>query len=49
MIALHLEKVTKVYRKGENEIRALDGIDLDIETGEFLTVVGPSGSGRSPR
>ena len=45
--ALHLEKVTKIYRKGDNEVRALDGIDLDINQGEFLTVVGPSGSGKT--
>lgn len=45
--ALHLEKVTKIYRKGDNEVRALDGIDLDIAQGEFLTVVGPSGSGKT--
>ncbi|MGA2546150.1 MAG: ABC transporter ATP-binding protein [Rectinemataceae bacterium] len=47
MTALHLEKVTKIYRKGDNEVRALDGVDLDIEAGEFLTVVGPSGSGKT--
>jgi putative ABC transport system ATP-binding protein len=47
MTALQLTKITKVYRKGGNEIRALDGIDLDIEAGEFLTVVGPSGSGKT--
>jgi putative ABC transport system ATP-binding protein len=47
MAALHLEQVTKVYRKGDNEVRALDGVDLDIEAGEFLTVVGPYGSGKT--
>jgi putative ABC transport system ATP-binding protein len=45
--ALHLEHVTKVYHKGEGEVRALDGVDLDIEAGEFLTLVGPSGSGKT--
>lgn len=47
MAALHLEGITKVYRKGDNEVRALDGINLDIDAGEFLTVVGPSGSGKT--
>ena len=42
-----LEKVAKTYRIGDQEIRALDGVDLRIEEGEFLAIIGPSGSGKS--
>lgn len=42
-----LEKVTKVYGKGEVQIKAVDGIDFSIEKGEFVIVVGPSGAGKT--
>ena len=41
------EGIGKVYGKGENQVRALDGIDLSIEKGEFAAVMGASGSGKS--
>jgi len=47
MAALHLEKVTRIYRKGGDEVRALGGIDLDIDAGEYLAIVGPSVSGKT--
>jgi putative ABC transport system ATP-binding protein len=42
-----LEHVTKIYGEGETEVRALDGVDLAIERGELVAVMGPSGSGKS--
>ncbi len=47
MPLVHLEDVCKTYRVGDQEIRALDGINLRIEAGEFLSIIGPSGSGKS--
>lgn len=42
-----LENVTKVYKMGEVEIRAADGIDFSISKGEFVVIVGPSGAGKT--
>ena len=39
--------LTKVYVNGEVEVRALDGVDLDVWAGEMLVLLGPSGSGKS--
>ena len=47
MALLELRDVRKVYHLGGEEIRALDGITLDIEGGEFVSIIGPSGSGKS--
>lgn len=44
---LELSNVVKEYRVGGQAVRALDGIDLRLEAGEFTSVVGPSGSGKS--
>lgn len=42
-----LEDVYKIYNAGENEVRALDGVSMEINEGEFVTIVGSSGSGKS--
>ena len=42
-----LKDVKKRYRMGEVEIMAADGIDFQIERGEFAVVVGPSGAGKT--
>jgi lipoprotein-releasing system ATP-binding protein len=43
---IEIRNLSKVYLGGV-EVRALDGIDLDIQRGEFLSIIGPSGSGKS--
>jgi putative ABC transport system ATP-binding protein len=45
--AASAEALVKIYGKGDAEVRALDGIDLEIRRGEFTAVMGPSGSGKS--
>ena len=42
-LAAELRNVSKIYRLGEEEIRALDDVSLDIEAGEFISIIGPSG------
>jgi putative ABC transport system ATP-binding protein len=44
---ISLRRVTKVYDMDETAVRALNGIDLDIASGEYVGVMGPSGSGKT--
>ena len=47
MAILETENLKKIYGSGAGEVRALDGINMSVETGEFVAVVGSSGSGKS--
>jgi putative ABC transport system ATP-binding protein len=44
---IRLENVVKGYRRGEQEVRALNGVSLRLDKGQFLSIMGPSGSGKS--
>jgi putative ABC transport system ATP-binding protein len=44
---LNLRAVTKVYGTGESEVRALDQVDLELQIGEVVAVMGPSGAGKT--
>jgi putative ABC transport system ATP-binding protein len=44
---IQIKGLTKLYRMGDAVVHALDGVDLEIERGEFVAITGPSGSGKS--
>ena len=43
MSLIEIKDIYKIYNPGENEVRALDGVNLTIERGEFVAIVGQSG------
>jgi putative ABC transport system ATP-binding protein len=47
MALVEVRNISKIYRLGGEEIRALDDVSLDIDGGEFISIIGPSGSGKS--
>ena len=47
MEVLNTKNLKKIYGNGENQVKALDGINLSIKQGEFVSIVGTSGSGKS--
>jgi putative ABC transport system ATP-binding protein len=44
---IEIDNITKIYKLGDSEVRALDGVNLHIDKGEMLAIKGPSGSGKS--
>ena len=44
---IEIKNITKYYGKGESRFKALDGVSMNIKDGEFLVVLGASGSGKS--
>ena len=44
---IEIRDLVKVYRMGDNDVRALDGVAVGVEHGEFVAIMGPSGSGKS--
>ena len=47
MSIVQFENVSRVYRSGDHELRALDGVDLALDEGKFVVILGPSGAGKS--
>lgn len=44
---IQIKNIKKYYQMGETEVRALDGVDIDIDRNEYIAIMGPSGSGKS--
>ncbi len=47
MAIVEFKNVTRIYKSGDHEQRALDGLNLALEEGKFIVILGPSGAGKS--
>ena len=48
MDILKIEHLSKIYGKGDTEVRALDDVSFTVPKGQFVAIIGPSGSGKAP-
>lgn len=46
-VLIQIQDICKIYNPGENEVRALDHVNLTVNTGEYVAIIGQSGSGKS--
>ena len=47
MAIVTFENISKIYKTGEHELKALDGVNLSLDEGKFIAILGPSGAGKS--
>ena len=47
MSIVKFDKVTRVYKSGEHELKALDNVSFELDEGKFVVILGPSGAGKS--
>lgn len=47
MKIVEFEEVSRIYKSGDHELRALDGVNMSLEEGKFVVILGPSGAGKS--
>lgn len=47
MPIIEFKDVTRIYKSGDHELRALDGVNFTLDEGKFVVVLGPSGAGKS--
>ena len=47
MAVVEFKGVSRVYRSGDHELKALDGVNMTLEEGKFIVILGPSGAGKS--